>query len=92
MHYVFPIELLKKKGQEERVGPRLGTEVRKKESPTQTDSEEEKETQPLEHKKKTLPMFPQLPEQSMLTGNDVNEILSDSFIKEPMAKKNRMGI
>jgi hypothetical protein len=51
------------------------------------DSDEEEEMQPLECKKRTLPMFPQLPEQAMLTGKDVNEILSVAFITEPMAKK-----
>jgi hypothetical protein len=48
--------------------------------------------QPLECKKRTLPMFPQLPEQAMLTGKDVNEILSVAFIGDPLAKKPRMGI
>jgi hypothetical protein len=37
-------------------------------------------------------MFPQLPEKAMLTGKDVNEILSVAFITEPMTKKPRMGI
>jgi hypothetical protein len=86
------MELLKKRGQEAGVGPSSGPEVQKKEAPVQTDSDEEEETQPLEHKKRTLPMFPQLPEQAMLTGKDVNEILSVAFITEPMAKKPRMGI
>jgi hypothetical protein len=44
MHYVFPVELLKKKGQEEGVGLSSGPEVQKKEAPTQMDSEEEEET------------------------------------------------
>jgi hypothetical protein len=50
--------------------------VQKKEALTQTDSEEEEETQPLERKKRTLSIFPQLPEKALLTGKDVNEILS----------------
>jgi hypothetical protein len=58
----------------------------------QTDSEEEKETHLLERKKRTLPMFPQFLEQSMLTGKDVNEILSIAFIRDPLAKKPRMRI
>jgi hypothetical protein len=37
-------------------------------------------------------MFPQLPEKSMLTGKDFNEILSDAFIGDPLAKKPRTGI
>jgi hypothetical protein len=37
-------------------------------------------------------MFPQLPEQDMLRGKDVNEIMSAALIIEPMNKKTRMGI
>jgi hypothetical protein len=58
MHYIFLAELLKKKGQEARVGLSLGSEVPKKEDPTQTKSEEEEETQQLERKKITLLIFP----------------------------------
>jgi hypothetical protein len=92
MHYLLPMELLKKKGQEVGVGPSSGPEEQKKEAPVQTDSEEEEETQPLACKKRTLPMFPQLPEKAMLTGKDVNEILSAAFIRDPLAKKPRMGL
>jgi hypothetical protein len=92
MHYVFPSELLKKKGQEVGVGLSSGPATQKKEAPPQTDSEEEEEMQPLERKKRTLSMFPQLPEKAMLTGKDVNEILSVAYITEPVAKKTRMGI
>jgi hypothetical protein len=53
---------------------------------------EEEETQPLEHKMRTLPMFLQLPEKAILTCKDVNGILSASFITEPMAKKPRTRI
>jgi hypothetical protein len=92
MHCLLSVELLKKRGQEAGVGPSLGPEVQKKEAPVQTNSDEEQEMQLLEHKKRTLPMFPQLPEQVMLTGKDVNEILSVSFIIEPMDKKPEMRI
>jgi hypothetical protein len=37
-------------------------------------------------------MFQQLPEQAMLTGKDVNEILSVAFIRNPMTKKPRTWI
>jgi hypothetical protein len=48
--------------------------------------------QPLEWKKRTLSMFPQLLEKVMLTGKDVKKILSAAYITEPIAKKTRMGI
>jgi hypothetical protein len=46
----------------------------------------------VEHKKRTLPIFSQLPEQSMLIGKYVNKILYVAFIGDPMDKKPRMGI
>jgi hypothetical protein len=55
-----------------------------------TDSEEDdEETQPLEHKKRTFPMFPQLLEKAMLTGKDFNDILNVSFIGDTLVKKPR---
>jgi hypothetical protein len=92
MNYVLPMDLLKKRGQEEGVGSSSSMKVQKKESPTQMDSDEEEETQPQERKKRTLPMFSQLSKQAMLTGKDFNGILSTAFITDPMAKKTRMGI
>jgi hypothetical protein len=89
MHYLLPIELLNKKGQEVGVGPSSSLEEKKKEAPVQTDSEEEEETQPLERKKRTLPMFPQLPEKAILIGKYVNDILNFSFIGDPLVKKPR---
>jgi hypothetical protein len=83
--------------EEERKRSRGRTELRlrgarRKKLWTQTDSEEEEEMQPLERKKRTLSIFPQLPEKAMLTGKDVNEILSVVFITEPVAKKFRTGV
>jgi hypothetical protein len=93
MHYLLPVEILKKKGQEAGVGPSSGPEEKKKEAPMHTDSEEEdEEMQPLECKKRTFPMFPQLPEKAMLTGKDVNDILNVSFIGDPLVKKPRTGL
>jgi hypothetical protein len=92
MHYIFPVKMLKKKGKEAGVGSSSGPEAQKKEALAQSDSEEEEETQPLEHKKRMLSIFPQLPEKSMLIGKDVNEILSDVFITEQVAKKFRTGV
>jgi hypothetical protein len=57
MHYLLPMDLLKKKGQEVGVGPISGPEEKKKEALMHTYSEEEEETQSLERKKRTLPMF-----------------------------------
>jgi hypothetical protein len=57
MHYVFPVELLKKKGKEAGVGPSLGSKALNKEALAHTDSEEEEDMQPLEWKKITLPIF-----------------------------------
>jgi hypothetical protein len=39
MHYIFPVELLKKKGKEAGVGSSSGPEAQKKEALTQSDSE-----------------------------------------------------
>jgi hypothetical protein len=58
----------------------------------QIDSEEEEETQPMERKKRMLPMFPQLPDQVVLLGKDVNDILVVSFITDPLVKKPRTGL
>jgi hypothetical protein len=80
IHYIFPIELLKKKGKEAWVGLSSGPKAPKKEAPTQTESKEE-ETQLLERKKRIPSIFPQLLDKSMLIGNDVNEILSTAFIR-----------
>jgi hypothetical protein len=57
IHYLLSMELLKKKGQEAGVGPSSSPEEYKKEAPVKMDSEEEEETQSLERKKRTLPMF-----------------------------------
>jgi hypothetical protein len=93
MHYVFPTRA----AEEERSGSRGRTKLRprgteERSSDTDRNSEEEEEMQPLEHKKRTLSVFPQLPEKAMLTGKDVNKILSIAFITEPVAKKLRTGI
>jgi len=45
-----------------------------------TDSEDKEDAEPMEHNKRTLPMFPQLPNQVILSGKDVNDILTISFI------------
>jgi hypothetical protein len=92
MHYIFPIEMLKNKGKESGLGSSSGPEAHKKESMTQTKLEEEEGTQPLERKKRTLSIFPQLPYQAMLTGKDVNEILSITFIIEPVENKFRTWV
>jgi hypothetical protein len=84
MHYILPVELLKKKGKEAGIGPSSGSEPQKKEAPTQSDSKEEEETQPLESKKRTLPIFHPLPYKVMLIGADVNDIPSVAFNTEPM--------
>jgi hypothetical protein len=73
MHYLLPPELLKKKGQEEGVGPSSGPTEKKQKVQMSSDSEEEEDEEPLEWKKRTFPVFPQLPEQAMLSGKDVNE-------------------
>jgi len=41
MHYILPVELLKKTHKEERVGPISCPESQKPEAPTQSESEEE---------------------------------------------------
>jgi hypothetical protein len=51
------------------------------------DSEEEEDVEPLEHKKRTFPMFPQLPDQVVLSGKYVNDILVVAFIGDPSIKK-----
>jgi hypothetical protein len=53
----------------------------------QTNSKEEEETQPLECKKKTLLMFPQLSDQAILSSKGVNDSLSTSFIGDRLDKK-----
>jgi len=37
-------------------------------------------------------MFPQLSEQVVLSGKDVNKILNVSFIGDPLVKKPRIGL
>jgi hypothetical protein len=56
------------------------------------ETEEEEEMKQLKCKKITLLMFPQLPEQAMLIGKDVNEIISIAFITDPVDKNLRLGI
>jgi hypothetical protein len=43
--------------------------------------------QPLERKKRTIPVFHPLPDKVVLTGEDVNEIPSVAFNIEPVVKK-----
>jgi hypothetical protein len=57
MHYLFPAELLKKKGQEEGVGSSSGPAEKKQKVQMSMDSEDEEDAQPLECKKRTFPMF-----------------------------------
>jgi hypothetical protein len=60
MHYLLPIELLKKKGQDEEAGLSSGTVDKKQKAQMSTYLEEEEE-QPLQGKKRTLPLFLHLP-------------------------------
>jgi hypothetical protein len=48
--------------------------------------------QPLECKKRMLSVFHPLPDKVMLTGEDVNEILSVVFSTEPVVKKLRTRV
>jgi hypothetical protein len=52
-----------------------------------TDSDEEEDVEPLERKKRMLPMFSQLPDQALLSGKYVNNILVVVFIGDPLVKK-----
>jgi hypothetical protein len=54
MHYILPTKMMKKKSKEVGVGPSSGLELHKKEDLTQSYSEEEEETQPLECKIKSF--------------------------------------
>jgi hypothetical protein len=45
MHYILPVELLKKKDKEAGVRPSSGPEPQKPNAPAQSDSEEEEEMQ-----------------------------------------------
>ena len=45
MHYIFPTELLKKKGKKAGEGPSSGLELKKPNALVQTNSEEEEEIQ-----------------------------------------------
>jgi hypothetical protein len=51
-----------------------------------TDSEEQEE-KPLQWKKRTFPLFPQLPEHKVLSGKDFNKILVVAFIGDISIKK-----
>jgi hypothetical protein len=89
MHYLFPVEILKKKKKEEGVGS-ISSPVEKKQNvPMTTDSEDVKDAQPLECKKRMLPMFLHLPDQAMISGKDFNAILIVAFIGDPLVKKPR---
>jgi hypothetical protein len=92
MHYLFAPELLKKNGEEEGVGPSSGTREKKKKVQFPLESKEEEDHEPLEKKKRTLPMFPQLLKKSMLSGKDFNDILATAFIGDVSTKKPRTGI
>ena len=87
MHYLLPAELRKKKEHEEGVGSSSSPARKKKNVSMLMESEDEEDTQPLERKKRIFPMFPQLSEQAVLSGKDVNEILNVSFIGDPLVKK-----
>jgi hypothetical protein len=87
MHCIFPLELLIKKGREEGVGTTFDVVEKKQKVQMSMDSEEEEEEKPLERKKRTLPMFLQLPEHAMLSGKDVNENLVFLFIGDVLVKK-----
>jgi hypothetical protein len=87
MHYLFSTELLKKKGQEEGVGLSSDPLEKKKRVQMMIDLDEEEDVEPLERKKRTLPMFSQLPDKAFLSGKDVNRILIVVFIGDPLVKK-----
>jgi len=92
MHYLFPIDILKKKGQEEGVGSISGPAEKKQSILMSIDSEDDEDAQPMEHKKRMLHMFLQLPDQVVLSGKYVNEILVVSFIGDPLVKKPKTGL
>jgi hypothetical protein len=70
MHYILPAEMIKKKDKEAGEGPSSGLEPKKPDAPIQSNSEEEKEMQQLERKKR--PAIRQLPVDVVLSGEDVN--------------------
>jgi hypothetical protein len=90
MHYIFPVELLKKKDKEAGEGPSSGPEPKKPDAPTQTDSEEEEETLQLEWRKRPPPR--QFPPNVVLSGAQVNQILGIVLGTEPMVKRPRTGV
>jgi hypothetical protein len=46
----------------------------------------------LERKKTMLPVLHRIPDNVVLTGEDINKILSVVFINKPMVKKPRTGV
>jgi hypothetical protein len=90
MHYILPAELLKKKDKEAGEGPSSGPEPKKPDALVQSDSEEEEEIQQLERRK--IPTLRQLPDDVMLSGADVNQILGVVFGTEPLVKRPRTGV
>jgi hypothetical protein len=82
------MDILNKKGPKAGVGSSLGPKEQKKYAPMHMDlEEEEEEMQPMEHKKRILPMFLQLLDQDMMTCKDFNDILNTTFIAYPFFKK-----
>jgi hypothetical protein len=90
MHYIFPAELLKKKDNEPGEGPSSGPEQKKPDAPVQTDSEEEEEIQQLERRK--ISAHRQLPDNVVLSGAQVNQILGIVLGTEPLVKRPRTGV
>jgi hypothetical protein len=86
---------LKKRGYEEVVGLSSGiatptTKKKKVEMPSESKTKEDEI--PMECKKRTLPVFPQLPYQFVLLGKDVNGILVSSFIIYVTPTKTQIGV
>jgi hypothetical protein len=87
MHCLLQLEILKKKGQEEGLGSCSDPPEKKQKVQMSMDSEEEEDVEPMERKKRTLPMFRQLQDQFVLSGKDVNDILAATFIGDVSTKK-----
>jgi hypothetical protein len=85
MHYTLPTELLKKKYKELGEGQSSSPEPKKPDAPIHSDSEEEEDILLLEWRKR--PTLRQLPNDVVLSGADVNQILDVVFGTEPLVKR-----
>jgi hypothetical protein len=87
MHYLLPTRAPQEKGAGRRSRAKLPPQQQRSQRSRCHGLRRRRGCGTFGAKKRMFPMFPQLPDQAVLSGKDVNDILAVAFIGDPSIKK-----